>query len=93
MNFFSCVLMQLMGVNLDGVRKDMQAVKDKIKTLVQERDIIKNEITKLDAEVTAATESRDAAYKKLWELRNQRDKGVCSFSFHSNHVSLSLFFL
>ncbi|KAG5551261.1 hypothetical protein RHGRI_009624 [Rhododendron griersonianum] len=78
---------KLMGVNLDGVRKDMQAVKDKIKTLVQERDIIKNEITKLDAEVTAATESRDAAYKKLWELRNQRDKGVCSFSFHSNHNS------
>lgn len=74
---------------MDGVRKDMQAVKEKIKTLVDKRGTIKNEIAKLEDEVKAATASREEAYKNIWALRNQRDKEVCSFTLHSNIESLT----
>lgn len=80
-----------MGVNLDGVRKDMQAVKAKLKQLMDERRELETEISKVETELDTATTKRETAYETIRKLKTQRDEGVCWFTFHSNHESLTQF--
>lgn len=66
---------KLMGVNLDGVRKDMQAVKAKLKQLMDERRELETEISKVETELDAATNKRETAYETIRKLKTQREEG------------------
>lgn len=68
-----------MGVDLDGVRKEQQAVKVKIKPLEEELRAIDNDISSLEAELEVVTHNRRTAYENLQGLRQQRDEGNVSF--------------
>ncbi|XP_043698820.1 proton pump-interactor 1-like [Telopea speciosissima] len=66
---------KLIGVDMDGVRKEQQAIRAKIKHLEDELNAIDNEISSLQEELTAVNHKRDKAYETLVELRKQRDEG------------------
>ncbi|KAJ4975363.1 hypothetical protein NE237_000469 [Protea cynaroides] len=70
---------KLIGVDLDGVRKEQQSVRAKIKHLEDELKTIDNEISSLQEELTAVNQKRDKAYETLVELRKQRDEGNALF--------------
>lgn len=67
-----------MGVGLDGVKKDQQAVKGKIKNLREELEGIENDIRSLQDELSLTIQKRDKAYENMQELRKRRDEAVCS---------------
>ncbi|KAF8391337.1 hypothetical protein HHK36_023641 [Tetracentron sinense] len=66
---------KLIGVDLDGVRKDQQAIRSKIKHLEEELKAIDNGISLLQEELIDVNQKRDKAYNGLLELRKQRDEG------------------
>ncbi|XP_052178412.1 proton pump-interactor 1-like isoform X1 [Diospyros lotus] len=66
---------KLIGVDLDGVRKEQQLVKAKIKQLTDEKEAIEREIKSLEAELTAVSEKRDKSYEAFQELRKHREDG------------------
>ncbi|KAJ9551431.1 hypothetical protein OSB04_015476 [Centaurea solstitialis] len=66
---------QLIGVGLDGVRKDQQAIKAKVKTLEAEKEAINTVIASLEEELHAVVLKRDNVYDKIRELRNKREEG------------------
>ncbi|KAI4320734.1 hypothetical protein MLD38_034181 [Melastoma candidum] len=70
---------KLIGVDLDEVRKDQQAVKAKIKQLRDELDGIDAQIKSLQDELEVVVESRDKAYSNMQDLRLQRDEGNAPF--------------
>ncbi|KAJ0747240.1 putative proton pump-interactor [Helianthus annuus] len=65
------------GVDLDGVRKDQQAIKAKLKTLEIEKEAINNVIASLEEELCVVIEKKDKVYYKIHELRNKCEEGVC----------------
>lgn len=65
---------KLMGVDLDGVRKENQAVWAKISQLEGKMKVIDEEIKALQEELKDVTEKRDKAYANIQELRKQRDE-------------------
>ncbi|KAF9590003.1 hypothetical protein IFM89_030153 [Coptis chinensis] len=65
---------KLIGSDLDGVRKDQQAVRTKIKQWEEELKTVDNQISSLQEELTALSEKRDKAYEGLVKLRKQRDE-------------------
>ncbi|MFS7945892.1 putative proton pump-interactor [Helianthus anomalus] len=67
------------GVDLDGVRKDQQAIKAKLKTLETEKEAINNVIASLEEELCVVIEKRDKVYHKIRELRNKREEGNTCF--------------
>ncbi|KAK1418073.1 hypothetical protein QVD17_27212 [Tagetes erecta] len=67
------------GVDLDGVRKDQQAIKAKLKTLEAEKEAINSVIASLEEELHVVIEKRDKAYDKIRELRNNREEGNTCF--------------
>lgn len=71
-----------MGVDLDGVRKENQAVWAKISQLEGKMRVIDEEIKALQEELKDVTEKRDKAYANIQELRKQRDEMVNLFCFH-----------
>lgn len=71
-----------MGVGLDGVRKDQQAVKGKIKNLREELEGIENDVRSLQDELSLTIQKRDKAYENLQELRKRRDEAVCFLDMH-----------
>ena len=71
-----------MGVDLDGVRKEQQVVKAKLKQLTEEKEAIDKEIKTLEVELSAVSEKREKAYETLLELKKQRVEGVCLFTSH-----------
>ncbi|KAK6946714.1 hypothetical protein RJ641_000187 [Dillenia turbinata] len=70
---------KLIGVDLDGVRKDQQVVRGKIKQLEEELKGIDGQIEALQEELTAVTQKRDKAYETIQDLRKQRDEGNAHF--------------
>ncbi|GMH05642.1 hypothetical protein Nepgr_007482 [Nepenthes gracilis] len=70
---------KLIGTNLDGVRKERQAVSSKISYLDSEREDIENNIKALEAELKTVTQKRDEAFETLQQLRKQRDEGNACF--------------
>lgn len=70
---------KLIGVDLDGVRKDQQAIKAKLKTLETEKEAINSVIASLEEELHAVVEKRDKVYDKIRELRNKREEGNTCF--------------
>lgn len=80
--------MQLIGGDLDGVKKERQAIRSKIKQLDDVVKALDKDIQSLQDELGAVTEAREKAYESIQQLRKQRDQGVC-FSFsqctHTHH--------
>ncbi|KAI4321867.1 hypothetical protein MLD38_035198 [Melastoma candidum] len=70
---------KLIGVDLDEVRKDQQAVKAKIKQLRDELDAVDSQIKSLQDELEVIVETRDKAYSNLQDLRKHRDEGNVPF--------------
>ncbi|GAV72305.1 hypothetical protein CFOL_v3_15793 [Cephalotus follicularis] len=70
---------KLMGVDMDGVRKEQQAVWSKINRLREKQKAIDGEINVLQGELKAVTEKRDKAYDTIQELRKQRDEANANF--------------
>ncbi|XP_024959526.1 proton pump-interactor 1-like [Cynara cardunculus var. scolymus] len=70
---------KLIGVGLDGVRKDQQAIKAKVKTLEAEKEAINSVIASLEEELHGLVEKRDKVYEKIRELRNKREEGNSCF--------------
>lgn len=70
---------KLIGVDLDGVRKDQAAIKAKVKTLEAEKEAINGVIASLEEELHAVVEKRDKVYEKIRELRNKREEGNSCF--------------
>jgi len=73
---------KIIGEGLDGVKKDRQAVRSKIKVLEDELKIVDAEIDALQEDLNAATARKDKAYESLTELRKARD--LTNASFHQN---------
>ena len=71
------MLLQLIGGDLDGARKEQQIIKAKLKQLDDEKEAIEKQINALQEELTIVTEKRDKAFEKIQELRKQREEGVC----------------
>ncbi|CAI9303736.1 unnamed protein product [Lactuca saligna] len=78
---------KLIGVDLDGVRKDQQAIKAKVKTLEAEKEAINGVIASLEEELHAVVEKRDKVYDKIRELRNKREEG--NTCFYQNRTLLN----
>ncbi|KAK4767833.1 hypothetical protein SAY87_002974 [Trapa incisa] len=78
---------KLMGVDLDGVRKDQQSIKGRIKNLRDELERIDADINSLQEELTAVTEKKDKAYESMHELRKLRDDG--NTLFYENRTLLN----
>eukprot|EP00262_Sarcandra_glabra_P007569 TRINITY_DN20461_c0_g1_i1.p1 TRINITY_DN20461_c0_g1~~TRINITY_DN20461_c0_g1_i1.p1 ORF type:complete len:616 (+),score=169.98 TRINITY_DN20461_c0_g1_i1:180-2027(+) len=66
---------KLIGVDLDGVRKEQLAVRSKIKHLEDELKAIDNEISSLQEESESVNLKRDKVYQTLSELRKELNEG------------------
>lgn len=62
---------------MDGVRKEQQQVRAKIKQLDDALKAIDNDIKTLQDELTSVTEKRGKAHESIQQLRKNRDEGVC----------------
>ena len=69
--------LQLIGGDMDGVKKERQAIQSKIKQLEDTLAAIEKEIKTLQDELEAVTQKREKAYENIQQLRKQRDEGVC----------------
>eukprot|EP00257_Ricinus_communis_P028257 XP_025015671.1 proton pump-interactor 1 isoform X2 [Ricinus communis] len=70
---------KLMGVDLDGVRKEQQSVWARITQLREKVKTLDAEINSLQDELTEVTERRDKAYDSIKSLRQLRDEGNVHF--------------
>lgn len=68
-----------MGVDLNGVRKEHQAISGKISHLEEKRRAVDNDLKALEIERNAALEKRNQASNTIKELRKLSDEGVGSF--------------
>ncbi|EMS53935.1 hypothetical protein TRIUR3_33747 [Triticum urartu] len=64
---------KIIGDGIDGVKKERQAVRSKIKVLDDEMRVVDGEIALLQEDLNAATARKDKAYESLTELRKARD--------------------
>ncbi|KAJ7014701.1 proton pump-interactor 1-like [Populus alba x Populus x berolinensis] len=69
---------KLIGVDLDGVRKEQQVLWGKVDGLDGKVKALDAEIKTLQDELTAVTLKRDKAYETIQELRKQRDEAACA---------------
>ncbi|GMJ05250.1 proton pump interactor 1 [Hibiscus trionum] len=65
---------KLMGVDLNGVRKEQHAVQSKKKLIKDKLNVTEKRIDILQEELKDVTEKRDKAYETIQELRKQRDE-------------------
>lgn len=68
-----------MCVDLDGVRKEQQAVWGRINQIRDKVSGLDAEIKSLQDDLTAVMQKRDKAYDNIKSLRQQRDEGVYFF--------------
>ncbi|KAI4333660.1 hypothetical protein L6164_018440 [Bauhinia variegata] len=66
---------KLIGGDLDGVKKERQAIRSKIKQLDDALKVIDKDIQSLQDEVAAVTQKREKTYDDIQKLRKQRDEG------------------
>jgi predicted nucleic acid-binding Zn-ribbon protein len=69
--------LQLIGGDLDGVKKERQAIRSKIKQVDDLLETLKADIETLQEELTDLTQKREQAFESIQKLRKQRDEGVC----------------
>lgn len=77
---------QIIGDGIDGVKKERQAVRSKIKVLDDEMRVVDGEIALLQEDLNAATARKDKAYESLTELRKARDLAVSQHTFNISHA-------
>ncbi|KAL5564388.1 hypothetical protein UlMin_027552 [Ulmus minor] len=70
---------KLIGGDLDGVRKEQQTVRGKIKQLDDALKVIDKDIASLQDELAVITEKRDKARESIQQFRKQRDDGNAYF--------------
>ncbi|XP_027340030.1 proton pump-interactor 1-like isoform X2 [Abrus precatorius] len=70
---------KLIGGDLDGVKKERQAIRSKIKQIDDALKTIDKDIQSLQDELTALTQKREKAYESIQLLRKQRDEGNTYF--------------
>jgi len=70
---------KIIGEGIDGIKKERQAVRSKIKVLEDELKVVDAEIASLQEDLDAATARKDKAYVSLQELRAVRDAKNASF--------------
>ncbi|KAB5534623.1 hypothetical protein DKX38_017709 [Salix brachista] len=70
---------KLMGVDLDGVRKERQALWEKLDGLDGKVKALDADIKVLQDELEAVFQKREKTYETLQELRKQRDEGNANF--------------
>ncbi|TYG71729.1 hypothetical protein ES288_D05G421400v1 [Gossypium darwinii] len=70
---------KLMGVDLNGVRKEQHAVWSKKKEIKDKLDETETKIESLQNELKAVTLKRDKAFENIQELRKQSDQGNSHF--------------
>ncbi|KAL6846297.1 hypothetical protein ACP4OV_023745 [Aristida adscensionis] len=70
---------KIIGEGIDGIKKERQAVRSKIKVLEDELKAVDAEIASLQEDLDAATARKDKAYESLLELRHARDANNASF--------------
>ncbi|KAG1335304.1 Proton pump-interactor BIP131 [Cocos nucifera] len=75
---------KLLGGDIDGVRKEKQAVRTKIRQLEEDLKAIDDEINSLQEELIAVNEKKGKAFETLHELRKARDEAnACCFQNRS----------
>ncbi|KAL2472676.1 Proton pump-interactor 1 [Forsythia ovata] len=70
---------KLIGVDLDGVRKEQQVVKAKLKQLDEEKESLEKDINDLQEELAAVAEKRDKTFANIQEMRKQREESNSSY--------------
>lgn len=70
---------KLMGADLDGVRKEQQAVQAKRTHLRDQAAAYDKKIAAIQEELDALTEKREKAFKTIQDLRKQRDEGNANY--------------
>ncbi|KAF8781277.1 hypothetical protein HU200_000638 [Digitaria exilis] len=70
---------KIIGEGIDGIKKERQAVRSKIKVLEDELKAVDAEIASLQEDLDGATARKDKAYESLQELRAVRDAKNASF--------------
>ena len=70
---------KLIGGDLDGVKKERQAIRSKIKQIDDVLKTIDSDIQSLQEELQAITQKREQAYESVQKLRKQRDEGNSYF--------------
>ncbi|KAK6157390.1 hypothetical protein DH2020_011638 [Rehmannia glutinosa] len=78
---------KLIGVDLDGVRKEKQVINAKLKQLDEEKLAIEKDISVLEDELTAVTEKRDKTFETIRDMRKQREEG--NSPFYQNRTLLT----
>ncbi|XP_015954088.1 proton pump-interactor 1 [Arachis duranensis] len=76
---------KLIGGDLDGAKKERQAIRSKIKQLDDSVKAIDKDIQSLQEELADVTQKREKAYESIQELRKQRDEGN-SYFFKSRAI-------
>jgi len=82
--------LQLIGGDLDGVKKEREAIRSKIKQIDDALKTIDKDIQSLQEELAAISQKRDKSFESMQQLKKQREEGVC-FTLkyeHSNVISL-----
>lgn len=69
--------LELIGGDLDGVKKERQVIRSKIKQLDDALKVIDRDLQSLQEELAAVTQKREKAFGSIQQLRKQRDEGVC----------------
>ncbi|KAK7317756.1 hypothetical protein RJT34_02241 [Clitoria ternatea] len=70
---------KLIGGDLDGVKKERQAIRFKIKQLDDALKAIDKDIQSLQEELGAVTQKREKSFESIQQLRKQRDEGNSHF--------------
>ncbi|KAK8955394.1 Proton pump-interactor 1 [Platanthera guangdongensis] len=70
---------KLIGVDLDGARKEQQAIRAKIQHLEEKLNVVRAELDSLQTDLVAINEGRDKTYHTLTLLRKERDESNASF--------------
>ncbi|KAG0455932.1 hypothetical protein HPP92_023720 [Vanilla planifolia] len=70
---------KLIGADLDGARKEQQAIRMKIQHLEEKLNVVRAEIDSLQEELLTANANRDKAYQTLATLRKSRDEVNAGF--------------
>uniref|UniRef100_I1M376 Proton pump-interactor 1 n=1 Tax=Glycine max TaxID=3847 RepID=I1M376_SOYBN len=70
---------KLIGGDLDGVKKEREAIRSKIKQIDDALKAIDKDIQSLQEELTAVSQKRDKAFESMQQLRKQREEGNTYF--------------
>ncbi|XP_072950824.1 proton pump-interactor BIP131-like [Typha angustifolia] len=64
---------KLIGADIDGVRKERQAIRTRIKQLEDELKVIDADLSSLQEDLASVNEKKDKAFETINELRKSRD--------------------